>query len=86
MSDWKAGRGQKIERLYAWIATEADGGEGVAAHTVVIDGQTVLAPLIGADKARIESLRPYATIAAHESGCAMRLVEFSTRTVLEDEP
>jgi len=26
--------GQRIDRLYAWIATEEDGGEGVVAHAL----------------------------------------------------
>ena len=86
MSDWKAGRGQKIERLYAWIATEPDGGEGVTAHNVVIAGREMMAPLVGADKARIESYRSHARDVARLSKCPVRLVEFSVRTVLEDEP
>jgi hypothetical protein len=48
---------QKIERLYAWIATEADGKEGVPAVTAP-DG--TVCPLVGADRARIESFREIA--------------------------
>ncbi len=79
---WKANTGQKIERLYAWIATEADGGEGVCSVKL---GDTHM-PLIGADMARIESLRGHAAFVARASGCPVRLVEFSVRRVIAETP
>ena len=72
----------KIERLYAWIATDATGEDGIPA--AVIDGVTM--PLIGSDKARIESLRPFAEQVVAADGLAVRLVEFSIATVLEAYP
>jgi hypothetical protein len=77
----KADAGQVIERLYAWIATEPDGGEGLCAMRL---GDTMM-PLVGADRERIESLGPHAAIVARASGCPVRLVEFSTRRVLRDK-
>ena len=53
-----------IEKLYSWVATEADGGEGIAGYWM---GQWMM-PLIGADSARVESLRPYAQMVATETG------------------
>jgi hypothetical protein len=84
MAEWKGGTGQTIQRLYAWIATEEDGGEGVVTHEVVIDWRTMIAPLVGADRARIESFRPLARNVARISGRPVRLIEFSSREVLED--
>jgi len=83
MSAWKAYTGQKIERLYAWIATEKDGGEGLCAM-ISENGLTI--PLIGADMERIESLRDKAQEVARMSRCPVRLVEFSQRRVVEDQP
>lgn len=77
MSDWKPGKGQKIEKLYAWVATEPGGGEGVCGMSIPELGGMV--PLVGADRARIESLRPYAEQTRKASGYPIRLVEFSTR-------
>lgn len=74
--DWKPDRGQSIDRLYAWVATEADGGEGVCAAWVPGLGNM---PLVGADRARIESLRPQAEDVAASTGAVVRLIEFSTR-------
>jgi len=82
MSDWKPGKGQKIDKLYAWIATEPDGGEGVcAAHFGPAIGW---APLVGADRERIESYRQFAEEARKISGYPVRMVEFSTRVDGED--
>ena len=72
-----ADAGKPIERLYAWIATEPDGGEGVCG--AYLSGMPGFTPLIGADRARIESLRPHARLVAAKTGCPVRLVEFSCR-------
>jgi hypothetical protein len=84
MSQWKPRTGQKIERLYAWVATEPDGGEGVCgAYVPELGG---LVPLVGADRERIESLRDHAAITRKASGYPVRMVEFSTRTNMEELP
>jgi hypothetical protein len=82
--NWKAGTGQTIAKLYAWIATEADGGEGVCAHNVVIDGREMMAALVGADRARIESYRSHAEAVARLTGCTVRLKVFGTGTVIDE--
>lgn len=84
MTDWKPRKGQKIEKLFAWVATEADGGEGVCGAYVPSMGGLV--PLVGADRERIESLRPHAEIIRRESGFPVRMVEFSTRIDGEELP
>lgn len=70
---------KKITEIFAWICTEPDGGEGIPA--VSHDGLAL--PLVGADRARIESLRPYAQRVAHELGLPVRLMRFSGMEVLE---
>ena len=72
---------QKIQKLYAWIATESDGGEGLAAAQLVPGG--LVMPLIGADRARIEQLRETARTVSNSTGCKVDLVEFSTRRVID---
>lgn len=72
---------QKIERLYAWIATLADGEEGVPAIASP-DGPL---PLVGANRERIESLREYAREAARRDPnvIAVRLVCFDHLVEIE---
>lgn len=69
----------KIVELYAWIVTQPDGEDTVPAirgpHNTVV-------PLVGSDRARMESLRS----AAKECvgmGLPVRLCKFSTMEVLE---
>lgn len=81
--DWKANRGQKIDMLFAWVGVEADGGEGILGHSIPGLG---FVPLIGADKARIESYRSYALQIAEITKKPIRLKQFSTVTVLEQIP
>lgn len=72
----------KIERLYAWIATDATGEDGVPA----IAGPHGPIPMVGSDKARIESLRPAAEQLNRDEGYPVRLVEFTGMVVLETLP
>lgn len=69
----------KITELYAWVCTEPDGGEGIPAAN--LGGMPM--PLVGADKARIESLRPYAEDVAYQLGLPVKLVRFTNMEVLE---
>jgi hypothetical protein len=68
----------KIDGLWAWIATEDDGQEGVLGQATRIGWL----PLIGADKDRIESYRDIAQGIAY-LGTHVQLVQFTTRTDLE---
>ena len=74
---------QKITELFAWVATEPDGSEGVCAHEVVIDGRRMIAPLVGADRARIQSYRGFADTIAETTGRPIRLMRFSNAETLE---
>jgi hypothetical protein len=77
--NWKPATGQKIERIYAWVATEPDGGEGIVSTLL---GDTHY-PLIGADKARIESFREFAQLAGKVSGYPVHLICFEQKRILE---
>lgn len=68
-----------ITEIFAWVCTEADGGEGIPA----IDHLGMAMPLVGADRQRIESLRPFAERVAHELGLPVRLARFSGMETLE---
>jgi hypothetical protein len=69
-----------IERIWAWLSVDAAGNEGVLAGPSPFGG---LMPLIAADEARLESLRPMARAIA--AGAKMRIVlaRFETRADLE---
>ena len=71
----------KIERLYAWIVTEPDGGEGLAA--ALIPGTNTFHPLVGADRQRIESHREHARAIHKSTGFPVRLVCFDHLVELE---
>jgi len=77
-------KGQRIDALYAWVATEPDGGEGVAAMNIPSLGGMM--PLVGADLDRMKSLRIWAEQVRELSGCPMRLVRFSFREDMEILP
>lgn len=75
---------RSIDALYAWVATEKDGGEGVCG--AFIAGLGGMVPLVGADRERVDSLRPYAELTRKTTGCPVRLVRFSRREDLEALP
>lgn len=70
---------QKITELYAWVCTEDDGGDGVPATKL---GNLVY-PLIGADKQRVESMRPHALKVAQITGRPIKLMKFSKMEFVE---
>lgn len=78
---WKANTGQKIERLYAWVATEPDGGEGVCS---MLTADNMHIPLIGADRERIESLRSVAVLISHATGYKVQLKVFGSGVVIDE--
>jgi hypothetical protein len=80
MTDWKAGTGQKINRMYLWVCEEPDGGEGVLGG--MFKGSWVM--LAGADRARIESFRPHAEAIARKTGYPVRLKMFGSGVVIDE--
>lgn len=69
----------RIDEMFAYIATD-ETGEGIPA--MPISGTTM--PLVGADRERMESLRPYAERLAKMAGKKFKLVRFSVREDLEE--
>jgi hypothetical protein len=73
-----------IDAIYAWVATETDGSEGICSGDFEIPGIGKRhMPLIGADRDRIESLRPIAEYVHRATGCPVRMVRFTLREDLE---
>lgn len=73
--------GFKITTLHAFIATEPDGTEGIVG-ALLPNG--TWSPFIGADQARVESLRPVAQEIQKRAGCPMVLAKFSVREDIEE--
>lgn len=69
-----------IEELWAWVSSDAE-GEGVLAAPLAQGQLTV--PLVGADRARMQSYRPLVQSMADLFGVDVQLVRFSTRTQMD---
>lgn len=67
----------RIDSMWVYTQVDADGTEGVIAMTLPGLGLT---PLLGADLARIASLRPYAQQVATATGRPVVLSHYSVRT------
>ncbi len=73
---------KKIEALYAWVATDPDGQEGVIAAN--LDGMAM--PLVGGDMDRMKSLREFAEAARRKTGYPVSLMRYGRREDLEELP
>jgi hypothetical protein len=71
----------RIDQIWAVLSVD-EGGEGVVAAPIQQGMLTV--PLIAADEARLEDIKKLAVQLAKLTGRKMRLVKFSTRTVVEE--
>ena len=69
----------RIDSVFAFIVVDDDFTEGVPAITA--DG--VAYPLMGADLAAVDVLKPHARALAKQTGKPVSLVHFSKRTVQE---
>lgn len=67
---------QLVTELWAWIATEENGGEGLAACGMTLHGEPYFMPLIGADEERIRALEPQAMHVAAVTGRPVTLKRF----------
>jgi hypothetical protein len=70
---------KKITEMWAWVCTEDDGGEGLPAFEI----RGMVMPLVGADRKRVDSLRPYAESVVNNMGLPMKLVKFTNMEVVE---
>lgn len=71
-----------MEKLYAWIAQEPDGGEGVI--TSHLPGMVGMMPLVGGERALVESYRPHAAMFARVTGYPVRLKVFSAGVIVDE--
>jgi hypothetical protein len=71
----------RIDQIWAVLSVD-ETGEGVVAAPIQQGMLTV--PLIAADEARLEDIKKLAYQLAKLTGKKMRLVKFSTRTVVEE--
>jgi hypothetical protein len=70
----------RIEQMYAFVVLDKDNTEGVPAFTGA-DGTHY--PMMGADMAMVEKLKPMATVIAKQMGVKVTLCRFEVRTELE---
>lgn len=72
-------KSQTIDNIYAFVATEDDGSEGITGF----QHNNTWMPMVCADVARLESLRPIAHQIAKQTGKPIKLIHFSVRTEVE---
>ena len=71
----------RIEEMYAFVAEDSGpDDEGVVAMSV----GNVMLPLVGADMARVESLKPVARSISAQTGKKVKLLRFTQREDLGD--
>lgn len=75
-----SGMSRRIQTIYAWITASPDGGEETIA-AVLCD--RAVKPLIGADRAGVESLRSLAAHVAETSGRTVRLKMFAAGVTID---
>lgn len=67
-----------IDRLFAWIMTDAEGAESLPAFVTILGPM----PMVGMDRARLETLQGVAQSMCATTGGTMRLVEFGASQTL----
>ena len=72
----------KIEKLYAYIAHEKEDPDDEGVTAFLVPGMGWM-PMVGADKARMMSLKQKAQEIANTMGQKITLAEFNNKTVLE---
>lgn len=70
----------RITEMYAFVVVDNDGTEGVPAFR---DVSGMVLPMMGADTARAESLKPIAAAMARQLGKSMTLLRFTVREEVE---
>ena len=73
----------KITEMYAFIATEKDGQEGIMAFYDASTG--MMLPMVGADVARVKSLLMMAETISRASGATYRICKFTNRQDITDQ-
>ena len=70
----------RIEEIYVFIATESNGGEGIAGFK----HDDLWYAMIASDKQRMNDLRKIAQQIAKGSGCPIKVCRFSFREEIEE--
>jgi len=73
----------RVEQMFAFIVIDDDGTEGIPAVQTKSMGFPTFLPLVGADMARIDSLRHFAVQVAREMKKPVTLVKFTHREEVE---
>lgn len=73
---------EKITELYAFVSSGED-GEGIIGQSMMIAGGIMMMPFVGADKARMESLKPLAKKIAKEGKKKVKLIRLVQREEIE---
>lgn len=76
----KPGNTKLVTEMYAYLSVD-EGGEGLIGGPIGPNGSVM--PLVAADLARVDSLRPMAEMIAAHAGVTIQLVRFRTREDLE---
>jgi hypothetical protein len=84
MPQWQPGRGDPIVELYAYIATEPNGGQVPASAFLPVLNSSI--PLVSHDLDLIRSWRTHAQDYRKATGCGVRLMRFSLAEGLEELP
>ncbi len=71
----------RIEQMYAFIIVDDDGTEGIPAFNPPDGGMAI--PMVGADMAMVDKLRPIAVTMSLTFGKTVELVKFSQREHVE---
>jgi len=73
----------RIEQMFAFIVVDDDGTEGIPAVQTMNLGYPTALPLVGADMARIDSIRHFAQKIARDMKKPVMLVKFTKREEVE---
>jgi hypothetical protein len=68
----------RIHSLWAYVATDKEGNEGVTAAQI----GNVMMPLFAADEARLANMKPIARAVCNATGMTLHLVKFTSRVEL----
>jgi len=71
----------RVDEIFAFVSEDADGDEGICAF--VGEGGMWM-PMVCADMARVDSLRPMAKAIRQKTGMKIKLVRFSKRSFVEE--
>ena len=74
----------KIESLFAFVAKGPD-GEGIMAGSMVVQGQQMMVPFVGADMGKVKQLLPHAQQISEASGLQFKIYKVSNKTDITDE-